>query len=270
MKQILIFDFLSKIDKKDIDTTKKIFNEYNQQEKNEIIYSFCLNSQVLRDNIPEDYYHNNYEKLESIFFDDYLFHSICKDLLIKNKFSRYLNIFYKKMIKIVSDDRDYIFQLIKFTNNLDILINNQNINFSYKQKKEILELVKKKNIKDCYLKELIINKIGFYQEILIPQKDIPDIEDIDLFFRYFLKIQNLKQMNNMVINIFFNYIHKYNIEDKFRKDLFIRFALENSYIYKTIKNLLIKSLEKTHYQMFDDVFNEIDEIFVQRKNLENF
>lgn len=270
MKQILILDFLSKIDKKDIDTTTKIFNEYNQQEKNEIIYSFCLDSPVLLSNILEEHYDNNYEKLEIIFFKEALFHSICKELLIQNKFSRYLDIFYKQMIKIVSDDRDYIFQLIKFTNNLDILMNNQNTNFSYKQKKELLELVKKKNINDCYLKELIINKIGFYEDILLQFKDKPTIEDINLFKKHFLKIQNLKKIKNMVINIFFNYIHQYNIEDLFRKDLFINFVLEHSFIYKTIKKPLITSLNETHYTMFDDLFKEIDDIFLQRKNLENF
>lgn len=270
MQKILIFDFLSKIDKKDIETTTKIFNEYSENEKHDIIYLFCLDNPIILTDIPEQDYQNNYEKLEIIFFKEPLFHSICKELLIQNKFSKYLNIFYKKLITIVSNDTDYIFHLIKFTNNLDILKNNPNIKFSRKQKEEILILVKKKIINDCYLKEIIINKIGFYDDILLQFKDKPTIEDINLFKKHFLKIQNLKKIKNMVINIFFNYIHQYNIEDVFRKELFINFVLEHPFIYKTIKIPLINSLNKTHYTMFDDLFKEIDDIFLQRKNLENF
>ena len=284
MEKILIINFLLQIKDENIENSIKIFNQYNKEEKYQIIYLFTTLEETffvsnnLKDvffkyfvnNNLKNIFNNNLPKIEEVIFADSSFHSICKDLLIKNKFSRYSNIFYKKMIKIISDDRDYIFQLIKFTNNLDILKNNQNIYFSYKQKKELLELVKKKNINDCYLKELIINKIGFYDDILLQFKDKPTIEDINLFKKHFLKIQNLKKIKNMVINIFFNYIHQYNIEDLFRKDLFINFVLEHSFIYKTIKTPLITSLNKTHYTMFDDVFNEIDEIFVQIKNLENF
>lgn len=261
-----LIDFLKKINKKNLEESKIIFNLYSVKQQESIILSMI--------HISESFYNSfsyllddNRKNLEDTITNSVLFYSLSKKALETETFSNYAYFFNYYFDNLVHHDKKYIFDILFYRKNIKIILNNLHIKFNHKEKQIIINILKKGNYNlNIDYKRMIIKKMFFYDDLLKKNAEITQSENFDLFFENILMVKDLNSIKNIVHNIFFQDITRYSM-DRFRKDLFIKFVLEHTYIYLSIKNKLIKMIQ---IELFNDIFIEIDEIISQKKNLANF
>lgn len=263
-----------------IEKTLDYLNTFSELEKNNVFLEYLMFYDENKKNNYDSKFHILDTNLISVFKLYKGFNEILNQY-VSNKDFLYFKTYEVNSIflsHIHCLNAEIFFKLIKISFPTQFLENNINLDFNRKEKENLLNIIKKDSIiqlSSSKLKKMIIDKFGFFEEIISIKFHKKTLEEDFIFF-----IDHVFQLNEekVLLKVFKNffiknneYYYKEHTEEDFRYDYFLLFIKEKPELYNLIKDFIVKKKNKIEYgPLFEKKVNIIIEKLDNLLILENF